>query len=140
MAVKIESRGFRVSEICEQVPAIDVDSEGLVRLTVAAVGSAVPVMSHYLGREDFDAIYAAMTEVRNRLDDEALTHEIERKTDERPRVIIDKSDDVWVWRSDHNAYVIAANGHEACERDGTLDDGSTLEWIEENWGPLTFPA
>ena len=130
--MKIESRGFRITDICPQMSSIEVDSEGMVSVHAAETPGAMT-------REQFDALFEAMEVVRERLDGKAHACEIECKASERPLVIVDKSNDVWVWRDDHNAYVIATNGHENCARDKTLDDGSTLEYIEKEWGPLTFP-
>lgn len=138
MRMKIETDGFRVTEICEQIPNILVSAAGVVRIAFRTNAGGLAT-SGEMSRVDFDALYEAMTAVRDRLDSEALAHQVERKVDERPLVIVDSASDVWVWRDDHNAYVIATHGHESCEKGGTLDDGSTLEYIENEWGPLTFP-
>jgi len=137
--MKIESRGFRIAEICEQVPMIEVDGVGEIKVTVRQAAHVAMTSLPYMTRADFDAFYDAMTAVRERLDGDALARESERKTDERPLVIVDSEGDRWVWRDDHSGYVLNVHDHEKCAKNGAASHGVSLESIEKNWGPLTFP-
>lgn len=124
--MKIKDEGFRVEEICNAIPSIRVDRDGCSIIEFRTQGGMDS--SDVMPRSEFFKLCEAIDAIRERLN--------EGMKPSSPTRVEDRSGDVWVWRDDHGAYVIEENGHESCAKDNTLDDGSTLEWIERNWGPL----
>lgn len=57
--MKIESNGFRVTDICPQIEKIEVNGEGLIKLFVRTNENAVPVRSAYMNIDEFSAFVEA---------------------------------------------------------------------------------
>lgn len=131
--MRFESNGFRVTEICPQIDKIEVDGEGLIRVTFRAAGSVVPQRSDYMSVDEFAEFIDAGKEVLARIERE---RDGERDaTPSRPLKIRDGVGDAWEWRDDHDGYVIGpVDEHDRCKPDSNC--GQSLEWIKKYYGPI----
>ena len=130
--MKIQPTGLLVSEIGEIVPQIEADEQGHVRFYFRPLNSPDVVHTAYVSPAEFDAMMAAFDVIKLHVERaRELTKTL--RSEGRPIRIEDRSGDIWEWRDDHGSYVMLANGHdEECEG----DCGTTLKWIEANWGPV----
>lgn len=131
--MKIQSNGFRVTDICPQVPMIEVDGEGAIKFTVRPTGQVAMSNLGYMSLEEFDLLHEAIAAVRARLDGESESSGDESNT--LPRRIKDCEGDIWVLVHDKD-YVMSvyAKNHENCG--ASCDEGRTLEYIKGYWGPI----
>lgn len=124
--MKIISNGFRITDICPQIDGIEVDGEQMVRIAFVLQNNA-----QYTSRmsvSEFNAFAEAVLAARDGLKADPTPPEATR-----PQTVIDRQGDEWVWRDDHNGYVLAISNHDDGCRKGC---GESLEWISEYWGPL----
>lgn len=127
--MKIISNGFRITDICPQVDGIEVDGDQMVRITFILLDDPMVQRTDRMSVRDFNAFAEAVLTVHDRLNPDPTPPDATC-----PQAVIDRAGDEWVWRDDHNGYVLAMNDHDKGDCPG--DCGGSLRWIEQNWGPV----
>lgn len=116
--MKIRSTGIEITDICEQIPAILVSASGAAHINMRTAAGGL-VASSEMEPADLIALRGAI--------DAAIANV-------RPPKVRDASGDVWTWLDSHNGYVLDefVPEHADC-----TDDGRSIEYIKEGWGPVT---
>lgn len=127
--MKIESKGFKITDICDAVPIIEVDGGSTVRITVRAA-NRIPFPSGYLSPAEFaelrDAINAAHERMTANGTYAVMPAPAEPAPAEAPaKRLKDRDGDIWTLRGD-DIWALQDDDEYAHPRG----------WIERCFGPV----
>ena len=118
--MKIEQRGFGITEVSERVAGID-GQDGEARIVFADPGDDTESFSTWLRPEDVKALIEALTAAYGLMAGDTPTPAPSSAADSLPDSVTDRAGDVWYRIGGTHRYTVDGNGR-------------TLEYIEQTWG------